>query len=104
MTGGSHSFLVAEEYVQRMAGELADLSQRALYAPSVFGYFRPGYVPPNTAFSASGTTMPELQIVNEATTAVWINTVMPMVGSAIGWTGRTTDVSSTLEPNDQAPA
>jgi uncharacterized protein (DUF1800 family) len=87
---------VSGEYL--MAGELAVVSQRAFYAPSVFGYFRPGYVPPNTAFAASGTTMPELQIVNESTSAGWVNTALTMAGSGLGWTGSAKDVSSTLEP------
>jgi uncharacterized protein (DUF1800 family) len=79
-----------------MAWDLEDVAQRALSAPSVFGYFRPGYVPPNTAFSAQGTTAPEFQIVNESTTAGWVNTVDSMVGLGLGWTGTQRDVSSSL--------
>jgi uncharacterized protein (DUF1800 family) len=81
-----------------MSSELSTLSERALYAPSVFGYFRPGYVPPNTAFAAAGTTMPELQIVNESTTVAWVNTALALAGSGLGWTGSAKDVRSTLEP------
>ena len=29
-----------------------------MYAPSVFSYYRPGYVPPNTSFSARAATAP----------------------------------------------
>ncbi len=72
-----------------MAYELDAQVQRAMYAPSVFGYFRPGYVPPNTAFSPNRITVPELQIVNEATTADWVNTALAMAGSGLGWTGGT---------------
>ena len=81
-----------------MASELDNQSQRALHAPSVFGYFRPGYVPPNTVFSASSITLPELQIVNESTTALWANTAMSMAGNGLGWTGTVRDVSSALDP------
>ena len=81
-----------------LSGELINLSERALYAPSVFGYFRPGYVPPNTAYAATGTTMPELQIVNESSTAAWVNLALSIAGSGLGWTGTTKDVTSTLEP------
>ena len=76
-----------------MDGSLASVSQRALYAPSVFGYYRPGYVPPNTAFAARGATAPEFQIVNESSVASWVNEVEAMSGSGLGWTGSANDVS-----------
>lgn len=81
-----------------IAGELANQSQRAMYAPSVFGYFRPGYVPPNTVFSAGGVTLPELQIVDETSTARWVNLAWNLAGSGIGRTNNVCDVSSTLAP------
>jgi uncharacterized protein (DUF1800 family) len=77
-----------------MAGELDNMSERALFAPSVFGYYRPGYVPPNTALAALGKTAPELQITNESTTANWVNIAFGLAGSGIGWTGTARDVST----------
>lgn len=56
-----------------------DISQYPLNPPSVFGYFRPGYVPPGTAMAAVGATAPEFQIVNESTVAGWANLVLSMV-------------------------
>ena len=79
-----------------MAYELETQAQRAMNAPSVFGYFRPGYVPPNTVFSDSQTTVPEFQIVNESTTAYWVNMAMSMAGGGLGSTGTARDVSSDL--------
>jgi uncharacterized protein (DUF1800 family) len=78
--------------------ELDRLSQRPWFAPSVFGYFRPGYVPPNTAFSATGATAPEFQLVNETTTAAWVNLAASMAGSGLGSHGSGRDVASTLSP------
>ena len=49
------------------------LGQSPLQAPSVFNFFRPGYVPPNTAMAALQYTAPEFQLVNESTTASYIN-------------------------------
>jgi len=49
------------------------LSQSPLQAPSVFNFFRPGYVPPSTAMALSKATVPEFQLVNESTTASYIN-------------------------------
>ena len=77
-----------------MAYEGQSLQQTVLAAASVFGYFRPGYVPPNTALSAGGMTAPEFQIVNETTVAQWVNTAQQMVTGGVGWTGSANDVSS----------
>ncbi|HQC97816.1 MAG TPA: DUF1800 family protein [Aquabacterium sp.] len=76
-----------------LAWELEAAGQRALAAPSVFGHFRPGYVPPNTSFATSGSTAPEFQIVNESSVAAWINTAERMAGGGLGWTGSAADVA-----------
>jgi len=49
------------------------LGQSPLQAPSVFNFFRPGYVPPSTTMALSKSTVPEFQLVNESTTASYIN-------------------------------
>ena len=49
------------------------LGQSALRSPSVFNFFRPGYVPPNTAIATAGKQAPEFQIVNETTAAGYMN-------------------------------
>lgn len=55
------------------------LSQSPLQAPSVFNFFRPGYVPPSTALAASKATAPEFQIVNESTVNTYINYLQNIV-------------------------
>lgn len=42
-----------------------DLGQSPLRSTSVFNFFRPGYVPPNTAMATSGKVAPEFQLVSE---------------------------------------
>ena len=49
------------------------LGQSPLRSPSVFNFFRPGYVPPHTAFAEAELVAPEFQIHNESTTASYIN-------------------------------
>jgi uncharacterized protein (DUF1800 family) len=49
------------------------LGQSPLQAPSVFNFFRPGYVPPSTALASLQYTAPEFQLVNESTTASYVN-------------------------------
>jgi uncharacterized protein (DUF1800 family) len=50
-----------------------NLGQSPLRSPSVFNYFRPGYVPPGTAFASEGITVPEFQMVNETTVGSYVN-------------------------------
>ncbi len=58
-------------------GDLSDparsLGQNPLNPPSVFNFFRPGYIPPNTAFAVSKATAPEFQIINETAVGGYIN-------------------------------
>ncbi len=49
------------------------LGQSPLRSPSVFNFFRPGYVPPSTALATSQQVGPEFQIVNETTVGSWLN-------------------------------
>jgi len=82
----------------QLDSDLTALNQRPLFAPSVFGYFRPGYIPPNTVFSAGNITVPTMQIVSEATTAQWVNLAERMAGAGAGWTGTQSDVIAQLQP------
>ena len=79
-----------------MTWDLDGLTQRPYHAPSVFSYFRPGYIPPNSALSEANATAPEFQIVNESTAPAWINLADSMAGNGLGWTGTTSDVTASL--------
>lgn len=50
-----------------------NLGQSPLRSPSVFNFFRPGYVPPNSAIGSNGLRAPEFQLVNETTIAGYAN-------------------------------
>ncbi len=49
------------------------LGQTPLRSPSVFNFYRPGYVPPNTALAAQGLVAPEMQIAHEVSAAGYLN-------------------------------
>lgn len=49
------------------------LGQMVFRAPSVFNFFRPGYVPAGTAIAANRLVAPEFQIVNEISTIGYAN-------------------------------
>lgn len=62
---------------------MQSLGQSPLRSPSVFNFFRPGYVPPNTAMADKGMVAPEFQIVNETTTAGYLNFMLSSVKSGV---------------------
>jgi uncharacterized protein (DUF1800 family) len=51
----------------------SNLSQTVLRAPTVFNFYRPGYVPPNSAASDAKLVAPELQLSNEVSVAGYLN-------------------------------
>lgn len=60
-----------------------NLGQSPLRAPSVFNFFRPGYVPPNGGIAAANLVAPEFQLVNETTTSGYVNYMTNAVRSGI---------------------
>jgi uncharacterized protein (DUF1800 family) len=57
------------------------LGQSPGRSPSVFNFFAPGYVPPNTQFSAQSLQAPEFQITNESTVTGYINFMQAVVSN-----------------------
>ena len=70
--------------------------QTPLSAPSVFNFYRPGYIPPNTQIATLGMVAPGMQIVNESTVANWVNFVWALLQWGVGWTGTTQAVKVDL--------
>ncbi len=60
------------------------LGQTPLRSPSVFNFYRPGYVAPGTASAARGLVAPELQIASETTAAGYVNYMRDNVASGVG--------------------
>ena len=59
------------------------LGQSPLRSPGVFNFFRPGYVPPGTALSASKTPAPEFQLVNESGVGGYLNYMQKAIRNGI---------------------
>jgi uncharacterized protein (DUF1800 family) len=68
-------------------GDMSDagsrLSQSPLRSPSVFNFFRPGYVAPGTTMTA-GKVTPEFQLVNESSVGGYLNYLMSVISSGLG--------------------
>jgi uncharacterized protein (DUF1800 family) len=60
------------------------LGQTPLRSPSVFNFFRPGYVAPNTATAAAGLIAPEMQLLNETSAAGWVNYMRDNLSNGVG--------------------
>ncbi len=75
---------VSGAYLLNSTSANTSLSQSALTSGSVFNFFRPGYIPPNTRAGAQNLTAPEFQIVDEVTVAGYANTMQTAIGTGIG--------------------
>jgi uncharacterized protein (DUF1800 family) len=60
------------------------LGQTPLRAPSVFNFYRPGYVAPGSRSAAAGLVAPELQILNESSASGWVNTMRDHISGGVG--------------------
>jgi uncharacterized protein (DUF1800 family) len=59
------------------------LGQSPLRSPSVFNFFRPGFVPPNTALAKANAPAPEFQLVNESTVGAYLNYMQDVIRQGI---------------------
>jgi len=62
----------------------SSLGQSPLRSPSVFNFYRPGYVPPGTALADRALVAPEFQITNETSIAGYLNFMQSAVASGVG--------------------
>jgi uncharacterized protein (DUF1800 family) len=65
----------SNELVLRNAGSAQLLGQHPYRSPSVFNFYRPGYIAPGTATGAAGLTAPELQITNATSIVGYPNVI-----------------------------
>jgi uncharacterized protein (DUF1800 family) len=60
------------------------LGHSPMLSPTVFNFYRPGYVPPNTPIATAGLVAPELQIVNEISVVGYSNFMRRVVDLGVG--------------------
>jgi uncharacterized protein (DUF1800 family) len=73
----------------------SQIGQSPMRAPSVFNFYRPGFVPPGSAIATQKLVAPELQINTESQVTAYINFMQDMVEKGYGNFGDR-DVSSSL--------
>jgi uncharacterized protein (DUF1800 family) len=70
--------------IRNLDSPATSLGQQPLRAPSVFNFYRPGYVPANTAIAAANLVAPEFQITGETSVAGYTNFMQAAISSGVG--------------------
>ncbi|MGX9782132.1 DUF1800 domain-containing protein [Janthinobacterium lividum] len=63
---------------------LTGLGQGPLNPASVFSFFRPSYIPPNSALAGAGLVAPELQITSEPSVTGYLNYMQDVLDRGVG--------------------
>lgn len=63
------------------------LGQSPMMSPSVFNFYRPGYVPPASRTSAASLVSPEMQILHETSAAGYVNFMRDVIWGGVGLRG-----------------
>jgi uncharacterized protein (DUF1800 family) len=61
------------------------LGQAPMHAPSVFNFYRPGYVAPGSNSAARNLVAPEMQIINETSVAGYVNYMRDSISGGVGF-------------------
>ncbi len=69
---------------ERTLNNLSAIGQHPFRSPSVFNFFRPGFLAPGTETAAAGLTAPELQIINESSVIAYINFINGFIYDTAG--------------------
>ena len=105
-TGWARAYAVTSPSGAWAVGDTSDsakgLAQSPLRSPSVFNFFRPGYVPPDTALDSGELEAPEFQIANESSVVGCVNYLQRAVAGSIA--DLTPDYSSLAAIADDANA
>jgi uncharacterized protein (DUF1800 family) len=70
--------------IRNLDSPATSLGQQPLRAPSVFNFYRPGYVPASTAIASVGLFAPEFQITGETSVAGYTNFMQAAISSGVG--------------------
>ncbi len=66
-----------------LSNPATQLGQSPLRSPSVFNFFRPGYVPPSTILASGRAVAPEFQLVNESSVGGYLNFLQNVIRNGI---------------------
>ena len=81
----------------------SSLGQTALRSPTVFNFYRPGYVAPGTQAAAAGLVAPEMALAHETSAAGYVNYIRDGVGSGFGASASVVVNGNTVTRRDLQP-
>ena len=67
-------------HIGDLSDDVTGLGQSPLRSPSVFNFYRPGYIPTQGEMAKNKITAPEFQICNEVTVAKYLNLINDYIG------------------------
>jgi len=70
--------------IRNLQSASTSLGQQPWRSPSVFNFYRPGYVPPNTAIAGASLVAPEFQLIGETSVAGYTNFMQVTIQSGVG--------------------
>jgi uncharacterized protein (DUF1800 family) len=70
--------------IRNLQSASSSLGQQPWRSPSVFNFYRPGYVPPNTAIASANLVAPEFQLIGETSVAGYTNFMQVVIQSGVG--------------------
>lgn len=71
-------WLTVDQYLNN-PDAVGSLQMAYMASPSVFNFYRPGYVPPNTQAGEMGMTVPEFQLADTTSFSGFVNAIAPLV-------------------------
>jgi uncharacterized protein (DUF1800 family) len=74
---------------------LSALGQTPMRSPSVFNFYRPGYVPPNTSIANANLVAPEFQLTGETSIVGYLNFMRDVIANG---TGSSRDIKADYTP------
>ncbi|MEY3200990.1 MAG: hypothetical protein RIR70_540, partial [Pseudomonadota bacterium] len=69
--------------IGNLASKSNGLGQAAMRSPSVFNFFRPGYVPPSSRLAKANLVAPEFQITDDVSVAGYVNFLQNVVPTGL---------------------
>lgn len=82
---------------------LTGLAQTPMRSPTVFNFYRPGYVPPNSTIANAQLVSPEMQITAETSVVGYLNVLRDAIPNGIGSSRDTKGDYSLLTPLATTP-
>lgn len=81
----THSTLSSGQFpVGNLDDPLREIGQTPMSSPTVFNFFRPDFIPPNSSIAAANLVAPEMQITEETSVVGYLNYMQNAISGGVG--------------------